>query len=122
MLGVQDAEHQNGDDIRYRFDVRARLKKLRLQELAEDVGEDAAVLVVADFDGAVDAADDAEYLRVAGIAAGADGETFARRDAFFDAFDVVGLGAVEAEGLGVFAGLELEREDAHADEIAAVDA
>ena len=37
-----------------------------------------------------------------------------------DAFDVEGLGAIEAEALGALAFDELEREDAHADEVGAV--
>ncbi len=93
-----------------------------VEDLAQDVGEDAAVAVVFDFDGGVDAAGDGDVLLAAVGTGDAEGEGLARLEVVVQADEAVGLGAVEAEGLGGGAFLEAAGEDAHANEVAAVDA
>src|SRR4051812_43423533 len=92
-----------------------------LVELApDDWGQDAAVAVVLDLDGGVDAADGGEAQGLgAGLARG-HGNLAAGLERVGE-LEVEGLGAVEAEGLGGLAGGEVERQDAHADQVAAVD-
>ena len=80
------------------------------------------MLVVVDLDGGVDAAADADVFDGAIPARDAEGEVLLWLQVRIEADDVVGLGAVEFERLGGGAFLELEGEDAHADEVAAVDA
>src|SRR5580704_5606901 len=95
--------------------------KFWLEHLAEDVLEDAAVFVVIDFFGGVDAGDYGEFLLAAVGGFRGDLNVFARRESC-DAFDVEDFVASEAVGVARFAWLEFERENAHADEVAAMDA
>src|SRR5713101_4880050 len=92
-----------------------------LQQLAEDVLEDAAVAIVGDFFGGVGAGGDGEGFFFSVGGAGADTKNFSRRERG-DAFDIEHLVAGESERGAVFAGLELKRENAHTDEVAAMDA
>src|SRR5580698_6523776 len=104
-----------------RHDGVIKVEPSRLEHLAEDVLEDAAVFVVVDFFGGVDAGDDGEFLLAAVGGFRGDLDVFARgerRDAV-DAKDFVSGKAVRLTG---FAWLEFERENAHADQVAAVDA
>jgi hypothetical protein len=95
-------------------------------ELAEDVLEDAAVLVVEDLLRGVDADGDGELDGGAGHVFGEDDERFSGGEFavehVFEADDVVNLFAGEGEGFGGVAGLELQREDAHANQVRPVDA
>ena len=78
--------------------------------------------VVVDFDWRIDAEFD-RLLNFGAVFAGdSEGDILAGLDAVAEAGDVVGFGAVEVEGLRTDAFGELEREDAHADEVGAVDA
>ena len=78
--------------------------------------------VVVDFDGGVDAEFDG-LLEFGPVFAGdGEGDILTGLDAVAEAGDVVGFGAVEVERLRADAFGELEREDAHADEVGAVDA
>src|SRR6202012_5321040 len=92
-----------------------------LEHLAEDVLEDAAVFVVVDFFGGVDAGGDGEFFLGAVGGFGSDLDVFARRERC-DAIDGEDFVPGEAERLAGFAWFEFERENAHADEVAAVDA
>ena len=78
--------------------------------------------VVVDFDGGVDAEFDGLFEFGAVFAGDGEGDILAGLDAVAEAGDVVGFGAVEVERLRADAFGELEREDAHADEVRAVDA
>lgn len=94
------------------------------EEAAEDVLEDAAVPVVVGLGGGVDSDSDVKLL-VSVFAGGGDAEGFSVSEAGGvgggESVDGEGFVSGEAEGLGGFSGLELEGEDAHADEVAAVD-
>jgi len=78
--------------------------------------------IVVDFDRGIDA----EFNRLlnfgAVFAGDGEGDILAGLDAVAEAGDVVGFGAVEIERLRADAFGELEWEDAHADEVGAVDA
>src|SRR5215211_9455064 len=79
-------------------------------QLPEHEGEDAAVAVVVDLDGRVDAQRQGHPLLRAVGAADAERHVLARRDlAALEARDVDDLGAVQAQSLGVDVVLELER-------------
>src|SRR5881394_3358564 len=78
--------------------------------------------VVIHLDRRIDPHDHADVLRGAVLAANAQRYLLSRTKTAADAGDVEGLAAVEAEGLSVDSFLELQREDAHADEVRAVDA
>ena len=77
--------------------------------------------VVLDFDGGVDAAGGDEVDRGAVGFGGHDFDGLERLEIVVE-LDVEGLGAVEAQEVAVLSGAELERQDAHADEVRAVDA
>src|SRR5207253_7969946 len=97
------------------------LTLLFTDELTQYVGEDAAVPEGDELLRRVDAGDRVELdLRIA-LAKGADVDVTARFQALRDAGDLVALAAGEAERGGAGAGLELERQHTHVDEIAAVD-
>ena len=83
--------------------------------------EDATVFVVVDFFGGVDAGGGDELLFGAVGGFGADGDGFAGNERGY-AFDLEDFVAGEAEALAGFALLEFERENAHTDEVAAMDA
>ena len=78
--------------------------------------------VVVDFDWRIDAEFDRLLNFGAVFASDGKGDILAGLDTIAEAGDVVGFGAVEVERLGADAFGELEREDAHADEVGAVDA
>ncbi len=78
--------------------------------------------IVVDFDRRIDAEFDGLLNFGAVFAGDGEGDILAGLDAVAEAGDVVGFGAVEVERLGADAFGELEREDAHADEVGAVDA
>jgi len=100
---------------------RKTLLRLRNQ-LPQHKRQDAAVAVVVDFDRSVDAEFDCLFEFYAVFAGDGEGDILAGLDAVAEAGDVVGFGAVEVERLRADAFGELEWEDAHADEVGAVDA
>ncbi len=78
--------------------------------------------VVVDFDGGVDTEFD-RLLNFGAVFAGdGEGDILAGLDAVAESGDVVSFGAFEVECLRADAFGELKREDAHADEVGAVDA
>ena len=80
------------------------------------------MLVVVNFDGRINAAADSDILHRAVLARDLEREVLLRFDVRVEADDVVGLGAVELQGLRGGAFLELQRQHAHANEVAAMDA
>ena len=80
------------------------------------------MLVVVDLDGRIDAAGDGDVLHGAVFARDLEREVLLGLEVRVEAHDVVGLAAVELQGLRGVTFLELQREHAHADEVAAVDA
>jgi hypothetical protein len=70
------------------------------EKLAEHEGQDAAVAVVFDLDGRVDAGGDGHLLLCAVGAMDDEGQGLARGELVGQAKDIVGLGAVEFQGLG----------------------
>src|SRR5438874_10751274 len=91
------------------------------QELAEDVGQDAAVAVVLDLDRRVDSTDDVEGEFAAVGPPPVNPERLAWPQARGDACDAERLAPGQLQCLARVALLELQREHAHADQIAAVD-
>src|ERR671916_2055680 len=92
-----------------------------LEELPEDGLEDAAVTQVLDLDRRIHARPDPELLRLAFVARCPDGQLGAGRDAG-EACDVVRLVAGEAQRLRAIAFRVLQGQDAHPDQVRAVDA
>src|SRR3546814_7119960 len=84
--------------------------------------QDAAVLVVVDLVERIDAAQHLDGLRRTVGPGDRHRQLHARLEARGDARDVELLAAVEAERLAGGARQELQRHDAHADEVRAVDA
>ncbi len=78
--------------------------------------------VVFDLDGGVDAGGDGHFVLGAVGAMDHEGQGLARGQVVAQAEDIEGLRAVEFQGLGGCAVRELTGEDAHADEIRAMDA
>ncbi len=104
--------------------VRAGLGWLAPDHVAKHVLQDATVAVVIRFAGGIDAYDCVEHDLLAVLARRRDLHGL-RGDALvelLDAFDVEGLGAVELERTCGLADRELQRDNAHADEVGAVDA
>src|SRR5688572_10972803 len=91
------------------------------REPPQDRGQDAAVAVVVELDGAVDAAGHLEDRRGAVVRVRGDLHPRPGLDRG-DTPDRVRLAPAEAELVRVLAGQELQRQDAHADEIRPVDA
>ncbi len=79
------------------------------------------MLVVGDFEWGVDARDGGEMLLFAGGFAGAHFHLLAGLEIVGEAFDFEDFVAGEAERFGSFTWREFERQDAHADQIRAVD-
>ena len=75
------------------------------------------MLVVINLDGGIDAAGNGDGFALAIGAGDAKGEVLLRLEARAQAEDVVGFGAVEFQGLRGGAFFELQRQDAHADEV-----
>src|SRR4029077_1509556 len=96
------------------------------QKLPQHVVQDAAVAVILDLLRGVETEAGFEGGRFAVLLPGPDGHLAAvlevAPDPLGEAFDVDQLVAGEAEGGGVLARQELQGSDAHADEVAAVDA
>lgn len=84
--------------------------------------EDSAVAVVFDFDGGVDAADGGEFGALAVVGGGDDFEGLAGFEGVRKIREVEAFAAGEVEGAAALAFPVDEWEDAHADEIGAVDA
>jgi len=80
------------------------------------------VLVVVDLNRRIDAAADVDVFYAAVLARDLERQILLRLDVRIEAYDVVGLGAIKLEALRGRAVLELQRQHAHADEVAAVDA
>ena len=80
------------------------------------------MLVVIYLNRRVYAAADGDFFGFPVLARDAQGEVLLRLEVFAQAHDVVGFGAVELQGLGGGAFFELQGQDAHADEVGAVDA
>ena len=102
--------------------VAGLMDAVLFQKLAQDVGQDAAAEVVVYFNRGVDAKRQRDFL---GAAIGAVDDQFyvhLGTDAIGEAAQVERLGAVEAKRLGVDSVFELTGQDAHADQIGAVDA
>ena len=78
--------------------------------------------VVVDFDGRVDAEFDLVRFLGSVFSGDVEGDILAWLDAVAEAGDVVGFGAVKVERFSADTLEELKREDAHADEVGAVDA
>src|SRR5690348_4167732 len=93
-----------------------------LHHLPQDHGEDAAVAVVLDVRRTVEPGEHLELHRLAVLAPGDHRQRLARLQARLDALDGERLRARQAERLRALAGAELERQDAHADQVGAVDA
>src|SRR5262249_46332753 len=91
-----------------------------LRELSQHVRKDPAVAVVVPLPRRVDAPDGAEGL-LAAVAARAHAEHLARAQVG-EALQIVELAAGQAERARVRAVGELERQDAHPDQVRAVDA
>src|SRR5699024_10708516 len=93
-------------------------------KLAKHVLQDAAVAVVVGLTGCVDADHTVEVDAGAVVLRRRDLDSGRGRALveLRDTFDGEGLGAVETERLSRLAGGELQRQDAHADEVRAVDA
>src|SRR5580658_9702772 len=96
------------------------------RQLAKDILQDAAVLEVLDLLGGVDADFGFEFFYIAFGCCGFDLEDAAVGELAFEqrgeAGEIVDFFASEAEGLDVLAIGELKRQDAHADEVGAVNA
>src|SRR5687767_6139656 len=91
-------------------------------QLAQDEGQNSAVRVVIDLDGRIDPASDRNGGRRAIGFSDLKSEVLLRLDARTEAEDVESLRSVEGEADGGGAFFELERQDAHADEIGPMDA
>src|SRR5579871_1466126 len=94
--------------------IPTRLRKSRLEHLAEDVLQDAAVFVVVDFFGGVDAGGDGEFFLGAVGGFRGDLDVFARRERR-DALNIEDFVSSEVERFARFAWFEFEREHAHTD-------
>src|SRR5690606_41552132 len=95
--------------------------RLRPPQVAQHRGEDAAVAVVVDLNGCVEAAGDLEGERCAVAPARVDLDALTRRQRFAGQ-DVVGLGALEAQYRGALTFEELLWQHSHAHQVGAEDA
>src|SRR5579864_8782293 len=92
-------------------------RALRCNQLAQDVRQNAAVLVVIDFDRGIDSASDRDGLGLSSNACDAQLKVLLRLESVPQAQDVIGLGAIEVKALRVNALLELERQHPHANQV-----
>src|SRR5687768_11437340 len=99
-----------------------RASYLTLRQLAQDVGQDAVVIVVLHLDRRVDSGDYLEGLHRTVGRRRSYVETLARRQVRLDATNVEHLFTGQTQARDRFARQELERQDAHTDEVAAMDA
>ncbi|MDX6694663.1 MAG: hypothetical protein QOF02_2266 [Blastocatellia bacterium] len=102
--------------------LAACCSSLLLEQLAQNEGENAAVLVVVQFYRRVNAQGDGNFFGRAALASNDERDVLSRPDAVFKAGDVERLRAIESERLRARPFLELTRQDAHADQIAAMNA
>ena len=93
---------------------------LPLHKVPQNLVKNSAVAVVLDFHRGVDAAGGDEVDFVAVSLAGGDFHSLTRLQGVIES-DLEGLGAVEVERLAAFAFPVLEWQDAHADQVRAVD-
>src|SRR5215472_11419301 len=91
-------------------------------ELPQHVRQDAAVFERDELLGRVDARHNAELDRSPVAIAGMDGNGRSWLQTFRDAVNRVDLTAGEADGRSRLAALKLQRQDAHVDEVAPVNA
>src|SRR5258705_437650 len=91
------------------------------ENLAQYERQDAAVLVVVHLDRRLDAQQQRDFLHAAVGSPDDERRVLLRPDLAFDAADVHGLVAFDAERRDRVAALELEGEHAHADEVGAMD-
>src|SRR5436190_2247424 len=118
-----DITHPPRARERARARARARIREvLRRHQLPEHERQDAAVHVVVDFDRRVDAHDDGDFVGRSGAAMNPQRGLLHRTQSAFDADDVERLRAVERQRLRARSFVELQRENAHADEVGAVNA
>src|SRR5437016_10955183 len=89
---------------------------------SEHVGEEPTVVVVRHVVGRVDARDRRERLRSTALVLGPDREPLLWGEILGQALDVVDLASGETERGGRLPCLELERHDAHTNQVRAVDA
>src|SRR5208282_3781777 len=92
------------------------------EHLAENVVQDAAVLVVGDFERRVDASNGGEIPFFTVCAASANPYFLARLEIAGQAFDVENFEAGEPERFRSLARQKFERKHAHSNEVAAMDA
>src|SRR5258708_8315765 len=94
---------------------------IELKHLAEDVLENAAVLVVGHLFGRVHADERGDRFYAAIRRFGIHRGVFTRRKRR-DAFDIEHFVAGQAEGIASFAGLEFQRQHSHPNQIASINA
>src|SRR5208282_4195710 len=92
------------------------------EHLAENVVQDAAVLVVGDFERRVDASNGGEILFFTVCAMSANLHFLARLEIVGQAFDVENLEAGEPARFRSFARQKFQRQHSHSNEVAAMDA
>src|SRR5205809_6966875 len=95
---------------------------LVLQELSQRVLENPAMAVVVQLGRRVDPAGDRELFHLAVVTCRPHGEILSQLEARRDPANIELLEAREAERLEIFVGLELQRNDAHADQVASMNA
>src|SRR5690606_5993356 len=92
------------------------------QQFAQHIGQDAPVQVVVHFGSGIDAQQHGYVLHRAVAAVDGQGDVLLRLDAVFEPRDVVGFLARNAQRFDAVVALELQGQNTHADQIAAVDA
>ena len=80
------------------------------------------MLVVLDLDGGIDSQRNRDLISPAAVAVDEEGDILARLDLTFQTDNVKDFGAVELQRLSTGSFLKLAGQDAHANQIAAVDA
>src|SRR5471032_871063 len=91
------------------------------QQLAQHEWQDTAVLVVINFDRCIDAQQHFDFLRAAVGAVDHQGRQLLWLDFAFEAFQVEGFIAGDAQGLHAVVADELQRQHAHAHQVGTVD-
>src|SRR5690606_19735705 len=92
------------------------------QQFAQHVGQDASMQVVIDFGGRVDTKQHADLLRGSVRTVDDKGDILLRSDTVFDAGDVVGFFSGDSQSINAIFALELQGQNSHSHEVAAVDA
>src|SRR5690348_15276761 len=93
-----------------------------LKHLAQNVVEDAAVLVVGDLEGRIDAGYSGEILFFALRVARENFYFLLRLELFAQSLEIEKFETGESQRFEIFTGHEFQRKHAHADKIAAMDA